>query len=197
MKRREKAWVLAVVVALSAWDAQAQERQIRVEVTVPASPEQVWRLWTTDEGVRSFFAPGSRIEPNVDGAYEIFFDPTAAPGTRGADGMRILGFEPPRRLAFSWNAPTTMPYVRGQRTMVTVDLAPVGHDRTRVTLKHSGWGVGPEWDRAIEYFEDAWNGFVMPSLVRRVAHGPIDWKAPPALAPVQTRAIEYLTASVK
>lgn len=170
----------------------AQDRQIRVSVTVRATPEQVWPIWTTDAGVRSFFAPGSHVEPKVDGAYEIFFDPSAPPGLRGADGMRLLAFEPNRRLAFTWNAPATLPYVRAQRTMVTVELTPVGNESTRVTLRHMGWGSGPEWDRALKYFEPAWNAFVMPSFKRRVEHGPIDWKALPKLEPVHKTAIEYL-----
>jgi len=144
--------------------ASAQERQIRVAVTVAATPEQVWPLWTTDQGVRSFFAPGSHIELRVDGAYEIFFDPAAPAGLRGADGMRLLAVEPNRRLAFTWNAPATLPYARAQRTVVTVDFATVGKDSTRVTLRHIGWGTGPEWDEAIRYFEPAWNGFVNPRI---------------------------------
>ena len=164
--------------------ASAGERQISVEVTVAATPEEVWRLWTTNDGVRSFFAPDSRVEPWVDGAYEIYFNPTAAPGAKGADGMRVLAFEPNRRLAFTWNAPPSMPEVRAQRTVVTVEIAPLDAERTRVRLRHWGWGSGPEWDRAIEYFEDAWSGFVMPSFLWRLTHGPVDWKALPSLAPL-------------
>jgi uncharacterized protein YndB with AHSA1/START domain len=183
---------IAFLVTLSPLVAEAQERQIRVSVTVAATPEQVWPLWTTDEGVRSFFAPGSHIDLVVDGAYEIFFDPSAPPGKRGADGMRLLAVEPNRRLAFTWNAPEMLAYARAQRTVVIVDFTPVGSDSTRVTLRHIGWGAGPEWDRAIRYFEPAWNGFVMASFKRRMEQGPINWAALPDLQPVQPSAIEEL-----
>jgi len=180
---------------LGAATAAAQDRQIRVDVTVAATPAQVWPLWTTNEGVRSFFAPGSNIELKVDGLYEIFFAPAAPAGQRGADGMRLLVVESNRRLVFTWNAPTALPYVRGQRTVVSVDFTPVGADSTRVTLRHTGWGSGPEWDEAIAYFEPAWNGFVMASFKRRMEHGPIDWKALPTLQPVRRNAIERLVAA--
>jgi uncharacterized protein YndB with AHSA1/START domain len=170
----------------------AQERQIRVDVTVAATPQQVWPLWTTNEGVQSFFAPGSNIELRVGGLYEIFFAPSAPVGRQGADSMRLLAVEPHRRLLFTWNAPETLPYVRAQRTVVSVDLSPVGSDSTRVTLRHMGWGSGPEWDEAIAYFESAWNGFVMPSFKRRMERGPIDWKAVPKLEPVRANAVEQL-----
>lgn len=65
----------AALTAVAASNAAAQERQIRLEVVVPARPETVWSLWTTAEGVRSFLAPASNIDLRVDGLYEIFFMP--------------------------------------------------------------------------------------------------------------------------
>ena len=191
--RPEMLGVALAILQVGSTAASAQERQIRVSVTVAATPEQVWLLWTTDEGVRSFFAPGSHIDLKVDGAYEIFFAPTAPPGRRGADGMRLLAVEPNRRLASTWNAPEDLPYARAQRTVVIVEFVPIGRDSTRVTLRHIGWGSGPEWDTAIRYFETAWNGFVMPSFKHRIEHGPITWGAVPPLSPVQPTAIEYLS----
>lgn len=149
-----------------------------------APVETVWKLWTTEEGVRSFFAPGCRIEPRVDGLYEIWFNPSAPPGERGGDGMRILAFEPPRRVSFTWNAPLSQPVVRAQRSVVDVRLFPEGEKKTRLLFTHGGWGDGPEWDAAYAYFDKAWGGFVLPNLVWRVAHGPIDWKARPQVGPV-------------
>lgn len=133
-----------------------------------------------------------RIDLRVDGAYEIQFAPTAPEGSRGADSMRLLAVEPGRRLAFTWNAPVELPYIRQQRTMVTVDFAPVGTDSTRVTLRHIGWGTGLEWDAAIRYFETAWNAYVMPFFKHRVERGPVNWASPPALPPIQQKAIEVL-----
>jgi hypothetical protein len=94
--------------------------------------------------------------------------------------MRILQWEPLRRLAFTWNAPPHVPSIRGQRTIVVVTFAPIGADRTRVTLAHSAWGDGPEWDRAYDYFARAWPQVVLPRLARRFASGPIDWSDAPA-----------------
>jgi uncharacterized protein YndB with AHSA1/START domain len=187
---------LAALAAVTApGTTSGQERQIRVAVTVPGTVERAWKLWTTDAGVRSFFAPGSHIDLRVEGAYEIFFAPAAPPGARGADGMRLLAVEPQRRLAFTWNAPSSMPYVRAQRTVVMVDFAPAGPDSARVTLRHIGWGSGPEWDEAIRYFDRAWNGFVMPFFRYRVERGPVDWAAPPAVAPIHPTAVERLTVA--
>jgi len=72
----------------------------------------------------------------------------------------------------------------------TMELAGSGgNDLIARTLARAGWklsartvgGDGPEWDAAYAYFDQAWNGFVLPNLVFRAAHGPIDWNARPEL----------------
>lgn len=165
-------------------EAPLGRRVLSATLLLDAPVEEVFALWTTEAGVRSFFAPACRIEPFVDGAYEILFDPSAAPGRRGSEGMRILVLEPPRRLAFTWNAPPEEAYVRSQRTVVWVDLAPAGEARTHLTFTHAGWGDGPEWDRAYAYFDRAWAAIVLPYLVHRIARGPIDWSEVPTVTAV-------------
>ena len=185
---------LSVIAAIRVPSARAADRILRTEIAVPAPVEDVWAAWATEAGVKSFFAKGCHIEPRVDGAYEIFFDPDADPGRRGADGMRILAFEPPRRLSFTWNAPFDQPYARGQRTVVSIQLEPLDNRRTRLRFTHSGWGDGPEWDAAYAYFDRAWNSFALPRLVHRFTKGPIDWKNPPQVesvaASLRTELIE-------
>src|SRR5206468_6137527 len=90
----------------------------------------------------------------------------------------------PRRLSFTWNAPPSQPYVRAQRTVVTIELAAAGPRETRLRFTHAGWGEGPEWDAAYAYFDDAWSGFVLPMLLERFKSGPVDWKKPPAVSPI-------------
>lgn len=160
------------------------DRMLRAEVLVPAPVGAVWSAWTTEAGIRSYLAPGGRVDLRVDGAYDVWFDPRAAEGARGADGMRILDVDSLRRFVFTWNAPTTLPVVRQKRTVVTLEFAPAGKDTTRLRFTQSGWGEGAEWDRAFDYFDRAWGAYVLPALIHRFAHGPIDWSAPPKLTPV-------------
>ncbi len=143
---------------------------------VTATPEQVWDAWTTREGITSFFAPDARIDARVDGAFEIYINPLAEPGLKGADGMRFMALQPPRMLSFTWNAPPSLPEARQQRTFVVVRIEPIGEKETRVTLHHTGWGDGGEWDKAYGYFDRAW-GNVLGNLKKRFESGPIDWTA--------------------
>ena len=152
----------------------AAERAIDKEIVVAATPEQVWNAWTTREGITSFFAPDARIEARVGGAFAIYINPMAEPGQKGADDMRFMALQPPRMLSFDWNAPPHLPQVREQRTFVVVRIQPVSEKETRVTLHHTGWGDGGEWDKAYAYFDRAW-GNVLGSLKKRFDSGPVDW----------------------
>lgn len=165
---------LFALLMAAALHAQAAERALDKEVLVPAGIDDVWEAWTTSRGVASFFAPEAEIEPRVGGAYRVFFDPTAEPGQKGADDMRVLAIQPKKMISFDWNAPPSLPQARQQRTFVIVRLAPVDARSTRVTLHHTGWGEGGEWDQAYGYFDRAWTN-VLAGLKERFEKGPKDW----------------------
>ncbi len=136
---------------------------------VAASPEQVWAAWTTEEGIRSFFANTSKVEAHVGGAFEMYFLPTPDEIGRGSEGSVFLALEPPRRCVFSWNASPATPELRRSRAMTRVSLTfePV-EGGTQVTLVHDEMGEGGEWPTYRAYFEGAW-GVVLSNLANAFA----------------------------
>ncbi len=178
----------AIVTALMTGLAHAVERSIDKEIVVAAPIQVVWQSWTTKAGIESFFAPEAEIDAKVGGAFHIHINPFGEPGMKGADDMRFMALQAPTMLSFDWNAPPSLPEIRKQRTFVVVRLADVDGKSTRVSLHHTGWGTGDEWDKTFAYFDRAW-GNVLASLKKRHETGPVDWtdwlarlKAPPAAA---------------
>jgi uncharacterized protein YndB with AHSA1/START domain len=163
-----------LVWLVCAFPGVAAERAIEKSVVVAATVDQVWDSWTTREGIIGFFAPDAKIEPRVGGAFQIYIDPLAEPGLKGADEMRFMALQPKKMITFDWNAPPSLPEARAQRTFVVVRLEPVSEKQTRVTLHHTGWGEGGEWDKAYAYFDRAW-GNVLVNLQKRWTDGPKDW----------------------
>ena len=178
MKRIAK-WIAFRVVACGVFGCNPalaqmpEERRIVKEVVVKAPPEAVFKAWSTSEGIATFFAPEANVQARPDGAFEIYMNPYAQPGLKGADHMRVLAVQENRMISFTWNAPPHLPQARAQRTFVTVRMQPEGPD-TRVRLTHAGWGDGGEWDQAYAYFDRAW-GNVMANLQKRFVEGPRDW----------------------
>lgn len=150
---------------------------LRKAVIVAASPEQIWEAFTTIEGVKTFFAPDAWIDLAINGEYEMYFLPDGPKGARGGEGCRILSFIPNEMISFSWNAPPSLPAVRNERTWVILQFIPKSSNETQVSLVHLGWGAGDEWQKALAYFDKAWE-LVLARLAWRFQHGPLDWKNP-------------------
>jgi uncharacterized protein YndB with AHSA1/START domain len=164
-----------IVFSFLAMNVAAQDRAINEKVTVKANVDDVWKAWTTTEGVKTFFAPDAKVELRVDGPFEIYINPLAESGQKGADDMRILAFQDKKMLTFTWNAPPSLPEARKQRTVVIVRFISRGDALTDVTLQHVGWGEGGEWDKAFDYLTKAWSS-VLKNLKKRFDDGPVDWK---------------------
>ena len=110
----------------------------------------------------------------MGGAFHVFIDPLGEPGMKGADDMRFMALQPMKMLSFDWNAPPSLPEARAQRTFVVVRLHEIDGRSTRVTLHHTGWGEGGEWDKTYAYFDKAW-GKLLGNLKKRHESGPLDW----------------------
>ncbi len=169
-----KRLILGAALAAAPLLGLAAERAIDKQVEIAATLDQAWAAWTTREGITSFFAPDAQIEPRVGGAFHIYIDPLGEPGLKGADEMRYMALQPRKMLSFDWNAPPSLPEVRQQRTFVIVRFEPIDAQHTRVSLHHTGWGDGGEWDKTFAYFDRAW-GKVLGNLKQRFDSGPIDW----------------------
>ena len=186
-------FLFAACMMLLAGNTVAQERAINEKITVKANLDDVWNAWTTTEGIKTFFAPDAKVELRVDGPFQVYINPFAEPGLKGADDMRIIGFQEKKMLSFNWNAPPSLPEARKQRTMVIVRFISRGDAITDVTLHHVGWGDGGEWDKAFDYFSKSWPN-VLKNLQKRFDTGPVDWRpwldrlrAPPAAPKVEKK----------
>ena len=152
------------------------DREVTATIEINAGIQFVWEAWTTEEGVRGFFAPASSLELRPGGKYEMYFDLEAPIGMRGGEDCRIIALQPPTMISFTWNQPPSIPGLRQahQETHVMIWLEEVDPKRTRVYLQQDGWGTGEEWDAAYQYFNRVWQGVVLPRLKQYLETGPIN-----------------------
>ncbi|MGC9367520.1 MAG: SRPBCC family protein [bacterium] len=152
------------------------EKMIEKEIVVNAEIDEVWNAWTTESGVRTFFAPQSRINLSEGGEYEMYFFPDAPEGYKGGEGCKVLKVIPPTHFAFTWNFPPSIPLLRNSsaKTEVSIDLEKISSSTTRVKLTHYGWQEGEDWDSGFDYFTAAWS-VVLNRLKSSFNSGPVDW----------------------
>lgn len=136
------------------------DRSIAFDLVVDGTPERLFRVWTTEEGVDSFFGHHSRIDGFPGGAYEIYFLPADHPDTaeNSTRGATLLWLERGRGLGFEWAAPPFAAELNTSPlpTWVDVSFEPLGDDRTVVHLRHHGFGRGGSWDLLVETFWRWW-----------------------------------------
>ena len=121
--------------------AQATETTVRTSIVVEAPVERAFRVFTDDIG--SWWRPDHHIlEAELA---EMVFESRVGGHVydRGVDGSecrwaRVLAFEPPNRVVFSWDINTQWQLETDleKTSEVEVRFLPEGPDRTRVELEH-------------------------------------------------------------
>jgi uncharacterized protein YndB with AHSA1/START domain len=142
--------------------------QLVIEVEVPAPVGEVWRAFSTSDGLSTWLTPNAVVDLRTGGEWTAHF-----PGGSTGGGT-IVSFVPEKEMVISALAPDQFPHVRAERTRATFQFEPRGHS-TVVRLTQTGWKSGPEWTRAYEYLV-AGNAQLMATLHHRFVDGPIDWK---------------------
>jgi uncharacterized protein YndB with AHSA1/START domain len=122
-------------------------RDIRFEVEVPGTPEEVWDAIATGPGISSWFVPAE-----IDATHMTQHHGTGMDWTSD-----IAAFEPPRRLVLEDDfAPSPDAEPRRLATEFLVEARSGGTCVVRVVTH--GLGDGEDWDRAIESFTTGWTG---------------------------------------
>ena len=107
------------------------------EFTVACEPEHAFSIWA--ERTSLWWPPSHSIsgapeavtiEPRPGG--RIF---ERAPGGEEHDWGRVLAWEPPRRLVYSWH----LRQDRADATEVEISFSPAAARATAVTIVHRGW----------------------------------------------------------
>ncbi len=134
--------------------------QIALTMDLASTRDRVWGMWTTVEGLAAWLCLRANVDPEVGGAYELFWNPDESkPLSDSTAGCRVLSIDRPRLLEVSWRGADEVGQVMNApgapTTQVSVRLFPT-LTGTRLELLHTGWGDGPEWERARAFFEAAW-----------------------------------------
>jgi uncharacterized protein YndB with AHSA1/START domain len=139
-------------------------KQIHAEIVVKASPQIVFELWTTTEGVKKFFGLDAEIENKLGGKYFVYFDPQDR--RLSSEGARILQYDPPNFLSFEWRGKPEMVDMNVQPfpTWVEVQFENTGGNSTHITLDHYGFGESGTWNQSYEFFSAAW-----PEVLKKLA----------------------------
>ena len=89
-----------------------------------------------------------------------------------------MGIDAQKNLAFEFLAPPQFPNARRVPTRVDVKFEEVlSGGLVKVSLVHSGFREGEEWDECLDFFNWSWD-LVLGRFQYTFPNGPLDWNRP-------------------
>lgn len=127
-------------------------RSIELSREVDASPDEVWEMLTTSEGLSSWFPLEARVAENGEGTVWLSW----GPGSEGEAPIHI--WEPGRRFGWTEDYGTTP---EGTPIKVGVDFHIESEDGTTVLrIVQSGLSADAQWDEMYDALVDGWTYFL-------------------------------------
>ena len=134
---------------------------IEITRTLAAPPGRVFRALTDADELSRWWTTTAESDPRSGGAFSYGFEFEDASRNHTYTGA-YLEVTPDERVSYPWQGGL------GETTVdVRIRLAGAG---TELTLTHSGWGGGAEWDEAVALHEQGWS-FFLDNLVAYVDRG--------------------------
>lgn len=132
---------------------------IRMSREYDAPVEELWDLVATRDGLATWLMDND-FEPVVGHTFTFTTKPQP-PFFDGVVGSRVLRLEPPRLVEFTWaGGPVD--------TVVTFALTPLGADRTRLDLTHTGF-AGLRARAVQQILGLGWRGLLRKDIPRHLA----------------------------
>lgn len=136
----------------------ADRREIRLEVEVPATPEQAWEAVATGAGMTAWYVP-AEVAEREGGEITLDF------GGGMKETCRVVVWDPPRRLLYD------IPDPRGRGLAFEFFVETRDGGACVVRLVGSGFGTGADWDAEFDGMESGWKLF-LANLALYLEHFP-------------------------
>lgn len=132
---------------------------LHYKLNLNVSVDEAWNLWTTNDGIKKFFAPDCNVNLTLGGPYEIFFFPMKPYGQKGTDSSIVLSYLPMKMLSVEWGVPRwfearKLATEQFNRTYLVLLFSEGSTpNNTVLDFYHLGFGKGSDWQGVVEYFD--------------------------------------------
>lgn len=160
--------MLELAGVLAAHPASADQPPLITEAIINAPVGEVWRLFTTKEGMESWMVAHAEIELKVGGLMRTHYDPKGALGDPKTIVNQILSFEPERMLSIKvYQAPVDFPLPEAVKDMWTVIyFQPLEPGMTNVRIIGMGFTDDADSQKLKEFFRKG-NSWTLEQLQKK------------------------------
>lgn len=137
------------------------ENIIQIKILIDCNIENAYSMFIVNRFLEKWLTVKAEVEPKVGGKYELFWDPENRE-KNSTIGCKITGIERNKYISFDWKGPVdfqTFMNVADPLTHVIVFFSYNNKNPsiTLIHLFHTGWRKEPKWQKARNYFENAWS----------------------------------------
>ena len=130
--------------------------ELRKQVILDATPEQVWEAIATGQGIDGWFMGRNQVEPREGGRTSMTIGPQTEEGT-------VTGWDPPRRFAYQGGS-------SDEATFMAFEWLIEGRDDGTCVLRLVQSGVlGDDWETEYDSLGSGWDMF-LHQLAQYLAH---------------------------
>ena len=149
---------------------------LRHEVVVEGRLQDVWNLFTTVEGLRSWITPVAFIDFKEGGIMETSYDPNAKQGDPQNIKAKFLKIQPLKQFqSKNVQVPAGNPYGDVLQQLInTVAMEEVAPGKVKVTIAMAGWDDSDQHAQVRTFFEGG-NTWYCKRLIKRMKEGPLPW----------------------
>lgn len=163
----KQSWLITTATAVCAGISAAAmaDRSLIQEAVIDAPVAEVWRLFTTDEGVREWMAPRVKVDLRVGGELRTSYNADSTLDDEDTIVNRVLSYLPGRMIAIrNVQAPTSLQHGElFKQAWSVVSFDAVDEQRTNVRIAGLNYGEGPQWDVLYDHF-DKGNAYLLGVL---------------------------------
>ena len=137
------------------------ENIILIKEELDCRRDTAFNMFTRNHLIENWLTVKAEVDPKVGGKYELFWLPENRE-SNSTIGCKITGIDRYKFISFDWKGPADFESFMNSAdplTHVIVFFSQNDSDsnKTIIHLFHTGWKYESEWQKARNYFENAWS----------------------------------------
>jgi uncharacterized protein YndB with AHSA1/START domain len=143
-------------VSNTSYVTQYGDKVLQLSIIVPATVKEVWKLFTTDEGLKKWIAPVAKIDMKIGGSIRTNYDSNKTVDDSSSIKLDIINYIEYEMLTLKVNLNNSFPAEakkEDKNLQEILQFVKVGEHETKIISIMVGWGQGSHWDKAYSFFE--------------------------------------------
>ncbi len=143
-------------VTNSSYITKFGEKALQLSVVVPTNREEVWKLFTTDQGLKKWIAPVVKTNIKIGGWIKTNYDKTKTTDDTRAIQLDIINYLENEMLTLKVNLNDNFSKEaknEDKNLQEIIQFVDIVNGKTKIISTMVGWGQGSHWDKTYSYFE--------------------------------------------